>query len=491
MPEENREMKVNKDIDVNIQYLKKLLGVGKTFDIVFREYQVADRRAASFSVNGMTGDILLSNILQEVIADDQDKLVMSTLQKVFYKRVVHSQVKLVENMHDAVVSLLSGEMLFFIDKEKQVIVIDARSIPSRSPGESNLEKVTRGSRDSFVETLPFNTTLIRRRLRDPNLRFEIVPVGARSQSSVAVGYIEDIANPKLVEIIKSRLEEIVIDGIPMAAKAIEEYIVRGNRWNPFPKVRYTERPDVAATHLLEGHVCIVVDTSPNVVILPTTFWHHVQHAEEYHQNPLVGTYLRLVRLFGVSLSMFLPPLWLVLATNHLLLPETLSFLGPKDSGVIPLAIQFILAEVGLDLLRMATIHVPTPQGAALGFIGAVLLGEFSTKVGLFGNEVIYYTIVAAIGSFATPSIELSMALRLCRIFLLVMVVAFKLHGFIAGMLIIFVLMYRTRSFHLPYLWPLLPFNYKALMDVFFRLPLPDKTIRPAGVRPQDKDRQEE
>lgn len=491
MPNEDFKMKVNKDLDVNIKYLKNLLGVGKTFDIIFREYKVGNRKAASFSVNGMTNDILLSNIFQEIIAYNQDELSVATLQKVFYSRAVHSQVKLVEGMHDALVSLLSGEMLFFLDKEEQVIVLDARAMPGRSPSESSIEKVTRGSKDSFVETLPFNTTLIRRRLRDPNLRFEVVPVGARSQSSIAVAYIEDIVNPKLVETVKSRLNEIVIDGIPMASKAIEEYIVRGSRWNPLPKVRYTERPDVAATHLLEGHVCVIVDTSPNVIILPTTFWHHVQHAEEYHQNPLVGTYLRLVRLFGVILSLVLPPLWLTFVTNHHLLPESLAFLGPRDPGIVPLAIQFILAEIGLDLLRMATIHVPTPQSAALGFIGAIMLGEFSVKVGLFGIEIIYYTAIAAIGAFATPSIELSMAMRLFRIFLLTMVILFRLPGFFIGLLAVFLIILCTKSFHLPYLWPLLPFNFSAMMDVVFRLPLPDKTRRPAALRPQDKDRQEE
>ncbi|MBP2646240.1 MAG: gerBA [Firmicutes bacterium] len=490
MPE-NAEMKISKEIDDNINHLKELLGVGESFDIIFREYNVGRRRAASFSINGMTNDILLSNVFADMMVFNQSELTVNALQNLFYSHATHSQVKMVDNMQDALLSLLSGELLFFIDKADQVLVFDARSYPARSPQESNIEKVTRGSRDSFVETLPFNTTLIRRRLRDPNLRFEIVKVGARSQTDVAVAYIKDIVNPELVETVKKRLNNISIDGVPMAEKAVEEFITGGNRWNPLPKVRYTERPDVVAIHLLEGHVCVIVDTTPNVMILPTTFWHHVQHVEEFHQNPLVGSYLRLVRLFGVLLSLLLPPLWLAFVFQHQLLPETLGFLGPRDPGIIPLGIQFILAEVGVELVRMATIHVPSAQSTSLGFIGSFMLGEFATKVGLFGNEVIFYTAIAAVGAFATPSVELSLAIRLFRVGLLLLVMLWKVPGLLIGLALILLLTITTTSFKHAYLWPLIPFNYAAMKDVILRLPTPQKVMRPTLVKPQDRDRRDD
>jgi stage V sporulation protein AF len=473
---------------VNINYLKDRFGVGKSFDVIFREYKTGKRRAASFSINGLTNDLLLTNVFEDMITYDQEELTIDTFQKIFYSRITHSQVTLVDNMNDAMISMLSGEMIILVDKADQIIVVDARSYPVRYPEESSIEKVTRGSRDAFVETLPFNTSLIRRRLRDPNLRFEVVKVGERSQCDVAVAYIKDIANPGLVDRIKESLNDICIDGIPMAAKALEEYIVPGNRWNPLPLVRYSERPDVVAVHLLEGHVCLVVDTTPETMILPTTLWHHIQHAEEYLQNPLVGSYLRLVRLGGIILSMLLPPLWLALILNHHFLPEALGFLGPRDPGTIPLGFQFILAEIGLELVRMATIHVPTPQSTALGFIGAIMLGQFATKVGFFGNEVIFYMSIAAVGAFATPSVELSMAVRMFRIGLLVCVMFLKLPGFILGMGLLLVLFATTKSFGIPYLWPLIPLDFSALKAVFFRLPVPDKLLRPAFLKPRDKVR---
>jgi len=491
LADKDEARKIDKDIDVNINYLKDLLGVGESFDIVFRELKAGHRRAALFSINGMINDVLLSNVLQDMLVYRPDDLSVNTLSKFFYSRASHSQVKLADNMHDALVSLLGGEVLFFIDKEEQALVVDARGIPHRSPEESTIEKITRGSRDSFVEILPFNTALIRRRLRDPQLRFEIVKVGSRSQTDIAVAYIKDIADPRLIHTIKQRLNAINIDGVPMGEKAVEEFVLRGNRWNPLPRVRYTERPDVVTVHLLEGHVCLLVDSSPHVMILPTTFWHHVQHAEEYHHNPTVGSYLRLVRLFGVLLSLVLPPLWLGLVFQPLLLPESLTFLGPRDPGVLPLGFQFLLAEIGVELVRMATVHVPSAQSTALGFIGSFMLGEFATKVGLFGNEVIFYTALAAVGTFATPSVELSMAMRFFRLLLLLLVVSFKLPGLIVGLVAIFALTVTTTSFDYPYLWPLIPFDFKAMKDVLLRLPMPLKVMRPALLKPLDKDRRDD
>ncbi len=484
------ERKVFKELDKNINYIKDLLGVGETFDIIFREYRVGRKRAASFSINGMTNDVVLSNVFEELTAYNQEELVVNTLQKLFYSRAIHSQAKLLENMNDAITSLLSGELLFFVDGEEQVIVLDARAYPARAPSESNIEKVTRGSRDSFVETIVFNTALIRRRLRDPKLRFEIIKVGTRSQADIAVCYIKDITNPELVNTVKERINNIDIDGVPMAEKAIEEYIVAGSKWNPLPRVRYTERPDVAAVHLLEGHLCLIVDTSPNIMILPTTVWHHVQHVEEYHQNVVIGSYLRLIRLAGVMLSLILPPLWLAVVLNRHILPESLAFLGPQEAGIIPIGIQFLLAEFGVELVRMATVHVPTAQSTALGFIGAFMLGDIATKVGLFGNETIFYTAVAAVGAFATPSMEFAMAIRLFRAVVIVLVMLFKLPGLLGGLAAVFLLMLTTRSFGIPYLWPALPFNFSAMKDVLFRLPIPNKILRPAVLKPQDQDRLE-
>lgn len=484
-------VQIERELDKNIAYIRNKVGIGVSFDIIYREFAFGDTRIATFGINGMNAVQTVTTALKNIFPPPSDKVTADVLQKLLRYEMAIQQVKVVCEMEEAILGMLAGELIFCIDGEDKILAVDARSFPARSPSESTLEKVTRGSKDSFVETLVFNTALIRRRLRDPNLRFEIVKVGARSQTDVAIAYLTDVTDPLLVDEVREKLRRIDIDGIPMAERAVEEYIVEGKSYDVIPKVRYTERPDVASLHLLEGHVCLLVDTSPNVMILPTTFWHHVQHAEEYHQTILVGTFLKIVRLFGILFSLLLPPVWLVMATNTHILPDALAFLGAKEPGIIPIAIQFLLAELGLELVRMATIHVPSAQATALGFIGAFMLGEFATKVGLFGNEVVFYIAVAAVGSFATPSVEFAMAIRMFRLLLIVLTGLFHLWGFLLGMAITAAVFIRTTSFGVPYMWPLIPWNTNALRSVFFRLPITDDTQRPVAIRPQKQNRAEQ
>ena len=482
---------IDRDLEKNAVYLKEVLGVGISFDVIYREFHLGNKRIATYGINGMNATHMITDALKSLFPlPSETHISADVLRSLFVHKMAIQQAKIVQDLNEAIINLLAGELLFLIDGEDALLSVDARMFPARTPAESTLEKVTRGSKDSFIETLVFNTALIRRRLRDPNLRFEIVKVGSRSQTDVAIAYIADVTNPDLVDDVRRKLKDIDIDGIPMAERAVEEYIVEGTSLDVIPKVRYTERPDVAALHLLEGHVCLMVDTSPNVMILPTTFWHHVQHAEEYHQTMLVGTFLKVVRLIGIFFSLLLPPVWLVLAMNSHILPEALLFLGPKEPGIIPIAIQFLLAELGLELVRMATIHVPSAQATALGFIGAFMLGEFATKVGLFGNEIVFYIAVAAVGSFATPSVEFAMALRMFRLFLIVVTGLFHLPGFLIAMLIVLLIFVRTKSFGVPYLWPLIPWDWQALKSVLFRLPITDDAKRLSVLKPQKENRME-
>jgi len=297
-----------------------------------------------------------------------------------------------------------------------------------------------------------------------------------------------VANPQLVETIKTRIKDIKIDGLPMAEKSVEEYITTGS-WNPLPQVRYTERPDVAAFHLLEGHVLIIVDTSPSIIIAPATFFHHLQHAEEYRQNTAIGAWLRWVRFIGVAASLLLMPLWFLFATHPALLPEPLKFIGPSKIAKIPLLWQFIIAEVGLDMLRMSAIHTPSPLATALGLIAAFMLGDVAISVGLFNPEVILYMAIAAVGTFTTPSYELGMANRLFRFGLLLLTGLLGLPGFLIGLLGVILLLGLTKPFGIPYLWPLVPLNFKALKEVLVRSPVPMQNIRPSILKPQDRSRQ--
>lgn len=478
--------RLTKDIEQNLAHLKEALGIDESFDVILREFRTGGRRAALIFVDGFAKDDVMATVLRPILAADREDLTPVAFEAVFERLLPYIEVDRTRDLEEIITAVLSGPLVLLIDGADEAILIDAREYPARVPEEPELERVLRGSRDGFVETLIFNTALIRRRVRDPRLRVELVSVGKRSRSDVSLIYIKDIANGDLVEAVRSRLEAIDVEAIPMAEKTLEEFLL-GHKswWNPFPLVRYTERPDVAAAHLFEGHVVIAVDTSPSLIMLPTTLFHHLQHAEEYRENVVVGAYLRLVRFLGIAISWIGPPLWLTAVLNRRVLPAELAFLGPQEPGTVPLALQFVLAEVGLDLVRLALIHAPSALATALGFIGAIILGDIATQVGLFAPETILYVALAALGTFATPSMEFAMAVRLSRLLLLVLGGLFGFIGLGVGLLAQLVLLLTTKTFNVPYLWPLIPFNGAALFSTMIRKPVPLKSVRPSILKTKD------
>ncbi|MFZ5943448.1 MAG: spore germination protein [Bacillota bacterium] len=484
-----QDVKVNKKLDENAAILDRELGVGKSYDVIRKDIDVAGKKGVLYFVDGFAKDDIMLWILQTLAKVEKEDLTVNPLQKLTTKYINYIETDVSDQLDKIIIAVLSGSIALFIDGIEQGIIIDAREYPSRGPQEPDIERVSRGSRDGFVETLVFNSALIRRRIRDPKLRMEILQVGRRSNTDVIISFIEDIANPDLVAQIKEKLQIINIDGLPMAEKSVEELIVPGSYWNPFPKVRYTERPDVAAVHLLEGHILLIVDTSPSIIILPTTYFHHVQHAEEYRQNPSIGVYLRWVRFFGIISSLFILPLWYLVSMQPELLPEGLQYLGPEKTGNVPLLVQIILVEIGIDLIRMAAIHTPSPLATALGLIAAFLIGDVAITIGLFAPEVILYGALAAVGTFATPSFELGLANRYIRYVLLFSVAIFGFPGFLGGLTAVFLFLAFMKSYGIPYLWPLIPLDWRALKTILVRSPVPIQNIRPEILKPIDKSRQ--
>lgn len=479
---------ISKKIEENIRVLEERVGLNKSFDVVFREMTFATKKTGIFYINGFAKDDVMTEILKRLSYVEREQLMPNVLQKMLSHYIPYIQVEQADTMSDVIDNVMIGATALFIEQQNVAIIIDARNYPERGMEEPTLEKVVRGARDGFTESILTNVTLVRRRIRDPRLKLEGYVVGTRTRTNVCIGYINDIADLNLVESIRDKINRIEIDGIPLADKQLEEALV-GKGWNPYPLVRYSERPDTISTHLLEGHVIVFVDTSPSAIIMPTTFFHHVQHAEEYRQNPFVGTYLKWVRFFGIIASLFILPLWFLFTIQPDLLPDALSFIGPKDEGRVPLILQFLVIEIGVDLLRMAAVHTPAPIATAMGLVAAVLIGEIAIEAGLFINEVILYASVAAVGMFATPSYELSLANRIVRLMLLVLVALFKIQGLMIGTTVVLLYLITERSYNSPYMWPFIPFNAKAFFSIVIRHPIDLENVRPSITKPQDRTRQ--
>ncbi|WP_276351785.1 spore germination protein [Cohnella caldifontis] len=479
-------------IPVTLSGLKKKLqdeiGLDRSFEVKLREMPFGERRLAFLFLTVFMHERTMADVMTRLSYLEPDEFTHEAVESCLSRYVPATQVQKSDSFSQMVDQVMMGNTAFYIEGQPRVLLIDAKQYPARSPEQPVLEKVVRGSNDGFTETLIMNVGLVRRRLRDHKTVFEMMKVGMRSQTDVCIGYIRDIADPRLVESVRDKIKKIKIDGIPLADKQLEEMAL-DKGWSPFPMVRYTERPDVVAAQMLDGSVVIMTDTSPSAILLPTTLFDLVQHAEENRQNPFMGTYMRWVRFIGIFMSIFMLPIWYLYAANPYIRPDWLWFVGVSQAAELPLVLQFVIAELGIDLIRLAAIHTPAPLVTAMTLLSAIMIGDIAVKTGLFVNEVILYTAVSAIGMFVTPSYELGLANRVIRLALLLVVFLFKTPGFVIGTAATFIFLACARSFNRPYLWPLIPFNGTALMSILIRRPLWANKTRPSLNRPKKTRKQ--
>lgn len=462
---------VEKNIDETQKILEDKLGFGKSFDVGQREIVVMERRIQLYYITGLVDSDLVVDLMTQLLLLNSLPHPNDDVFQTIHNRLVHQQVTVTDKVNDICTSVLSGLIAIIVDKETEAFVVDVRSYPGRGPSEPDTEKTVRGSRDGYTENIIVNTALTRRRIRTGKLRNIILKVGDQSKTDVVLMYIEDIADQSMVDEVKHRIEQVKVDGLTMTDKELEEFIT-GQVYNPYPLVRYTERPDVVAAHLYQGMIAIIVDTSPSVMIGPVTLFDHLTSVEEYRQTPAVGTFLRLIRYAGIIVSVFLMPTWLLFVLHPEYLPDFLNFIGPQEEGNIPIVLQVISGEIGMEFLRLASIHTPTAISSALGIVSAILIGQVAVDVGLFGPEILFYVAIGALGAFVTPSYELGLANKMFKLFIIVGTALLGLWGYIGTIVVGLIFLATMKSFGKPYLYPLIPFNFKALLKSVIRYPIP-------------------
>lgn len=464
--------------------LEKIFGGGQSYDICIKPVFVKNLSVLIVYVNGLVNTGVIAEMLGNIPFEEAQEIEDDV--KYFDQNFNYQGKEQVDKLDDFLLGVLSG-LAGFITENGYAFLAEIREYPGRTPEEPDNEKVIRGSRDGFAENISQNTALIRRRIRSTELRFEMHHISDYGRTDVAIGYLADLVNDDHLKWLKDRLAQIDHDGLTMADKSLEEWLFK-QKFHPMPFVRYSERPDIVASHLLEGHIAIVVDTSPSVMLLPVTMFHLLQHAEEYRQAPLIGTVMRLLRYSATIMSFMLLPLWYLFATNEHLLPDQLSFLGVEKAGQIPLYLQLVLADLGIEFLRMAAIHTPTPLSTAMGLIAGIIIGQIAIDVGLFSSEVVLYTAIAAIFTFTIPNYELSISIKVFRFILLTLVALYAENGFFLGILVLVFYLASLKPINVPYLWPLMPFFPRAFARVLIRYPMSHEAKRPYVTRAKKRNR---
>ncbi len=484
--------KIFTSIDEAKKFLEGRFGKDESFDFLMKEVYVRDLPVLLVYVSGLIDSNTLTIQLAPLFFEREDSKKIGINDSIddepayFNEHLNFFGKSESKDKEEFVLSVLSGTV-GIITLHGFAYTLELRNYPGRTPEEPDNEKVIRGSRDGFAENIIINAGLIRRRIRSPQLRFNLHKLSELGQTDVAIVYMNDLVNEKHLEWIKERFKQIKHDGLTMADKSLEEWLFK-QKFHPMPFVRYSERPDIVAAHLLEGHIAIVVDTSPSVIIVPVTMFHLLQHAEEYRQAPFVGTAIRLLRYFAAFFSLTLLPIWYLLATNEYHVPEALSFIGAKEESEIPLFLQIIIASLGLEYLRIAAIHTPTPLSTAMGLVAGVIIGQIAIEVGLFSAEVVLYSAVVAIFSFAIPTYELSAALKYFQFFIIILTALWGANGFFLSLFLTFSYFCHLRPMNVPYMWPLVPFFPKAFIRVFIRFPMADDAIRPYVVGAKTRKR---
>lgn len=461
---------MNRPFDTKCAQLDDLLGVGRSFDMVSRELYVGGCRAKMWVVNGYAKDLLLERTMEKLQAigtldgiRDVDELLR--------RYITVCDAETCRDRMQAVTGVFSGKTLLVVEGFDGGILLDAKTFPTRSVQEPDAGKVLRGSHDGFVENIMENAALLRRRIRDPALTLERVRVSGRSKCDVALCYMEGQADAKTVSRLREKLRQAPVGSVAMSQETIAEAISPKQWYNPFPKVRYTERPDVATASVMEGSILVLVDNTPVVMVLPVSLLRFNEEINDYYFPPLVGTYLRVIRFFVMLLNVIITPLWYLLATEPGGLREPWNFLLVEGDYAVPLIGQLLLVELIIDILKLASLNTPDVLGNSFSMLGALILGDFAVQSRWLVPEVLVYMAFVAVSNFAQHSFEMGYACKLCRMALVLLAFAFRWWGFGIGLAGVLVLIATTKpAVGRGYLYPLIPWNGKALRALLLRRP---------------------
>ena len=373
-------MKFSQDLQETMKYLNNELHTDRNFDVVYRVLTIGGKNACLYFIDGFTKDDTLLKLLQALSSIQADRMPKDAHS--FSKQYLpYGEIGLIHESSEMVLQLLSGVSCLFIDGYDACLTIDCRTYPARGVAEPDKDKVLRGSRDGFVETLVFNTALIRRRIRDPQMTIEVMQAGSKSHTDIALCYMEGRVDQDLLSTIKKRIERLHVDALTMNQESLAECIYPHKWFNPFPKFRFSERPDTAAASILEGNLVILVDNSPAAMILPSSIFDIVEEADDYYFPPLTGTYLRVSRMVISFLTLFLTPVWLLFMQNPDWIPSWLEFIRLSDEVHVALIFQLLILEFAIDGLRLAAVNTPSMLTTPLSVIAGIVLGEYSVKSG--------------------------------------------------------------------------------------------------------------
>lgn len=488
------DRKLYRELDRNLEIIRGT--IGQSDDLVIRDFHLKgdpNLRAALVYVDGLVNSDSASEFIMEASmfemrrADD----IQSPNADEFSASVKSYGLPMGEvgegaTFKEVYECALSGDTALLIDHSDKALLINTKGWERRGVEEPQTESVVRGPRDGFTEAIRTNSALIRTRLKDPDLRLKNMKVGKRTNTSVAVMYIDNLADPAIVDKVINRIHNIDIDGA-LESGYIEQFI-EDNHWTPFPLIQNTERPDKATANLLEGKVIIIVDGTPFVLIAPAVFTQFYQSPEDYYERILIGTLIRGIRIISMGMALLLPSLYIAFSSFHPeMIPSRLvvAMAAGRSTVPFPSIVEAFMMEVTMEILREASVRLPGPIGPTIGIVGALVVGQAAVQAGIVSPIMVIIVALTTIGSFASPSYSAAIALRMLRFPMMIAAAVFGLYGIMLLLIVLIVHLCSLKSFGVPYMAPITPLHFKDLKDTFIRAPLYRMKRRPITFNPSD------
>lgn len=457
----------------NLRHISKLLKTDENYDIIVKHILVGGRRATLFCVDGFVKDQMLEKMLEYLTKlTEKEMQACRTAQALVDNYITYIEADTQSSIASFITLVLTGAVGMLVEGYTQAVIIDSRTYPARDVQEPESDKVLRGSHEGFVETIVFNTALIRRKIRNPKLIMKSFQIGKSSKTDIVISYLDDKVDKKLLKTVVDKLNSIDVESLTMSHESVKECLVPSQPYNPFPKFRYTERPDAAAACIYDGNIILLTDGSPTAIILPTGIFDFVQDINDFYFSPFIGSFLRLIRATVFFLTLFLIPCWYLYTVYSDVLPKHLSFMLIEEPNTVPIIVQLLIVEFVVDTLRLASLNTPSALSNSFSVVGALVLGEFAVKSGWFVSEVVLFMSFVAIANFTQPSYELGYAIKISRTVILILCALFKVWGLVIGTALVFLVVATTKTIDgYTYLYPLIPFNKSAMKSLIYRRPL--------------------
>ncbi len=484
-----QELEFSVDIQKTIEMVTTLFN--KCDDLQQRDFKLhldENIDMALFYMSGMTNETgIMDTILRpialkgktELTEDQQTKSVEYLLEN---HLLINHTMKKIDKFSDAIETILQGKALLLVDGYAFGYEVEVKEVPARAVTEPDTETLVRGPREGFVENIKINLGLVRKRVKTPDFKVEMMKVGHISQTDIAIGYIENIVDPAVVEEVKTRINNIDIDAIYDSGDL--EQLIEDNAFSPFPQIGTTERPDKTASVLAGGRVVIFIDNSPFALIVPNVFVDSLQTSEDYYERFHFSTAVRILRYVSFVLALLGPSLYVAITTfHHEMIPtELLISIASARQGIpYPAIIEALLMETAFEALREAGLRLPKPVGQAVSIVGGLIIGEAAVQAGLVSQIMVIVVAGTGIASFTIPAFSMGITIRLLKIPILLISGTLGLFGVSIVVIAISIHLSTLRSFGVPYLSPIAPLNLKDQKDVIFRAPMWNMLERPTFI----------